>query len=422
MITDLIQEIGSTLRGNKLRTTLTGFAVSWGIFLLICLLGAGNGLMNAFIGNMDDYVASNSMRVSGGWTTMPANGYQDGRRIHLDEGDIAVTEGREFADHIDIVSPVTDGLSATLAIGRKTVEGSVCGVTPSYMDIEKVVLRSGRTLNQADLQQRAKVIVLSSSQAKALSDGDIDDIIGQWVEIQGVAFRIVGIYVQDESSWRSFSYVPYTTMKGIFYPDSNVGSIYFTFHGIKGLQESEAFEKEYGAALKTRHDAHPDDPGALWIWNRHSQNIQMSQAKEIITIALWILSLLTLISGIVGVSNIMLISVKERTHEFGIRKAIGAKPRHILSLIIAESVTITALFGYIGMVLGMAACEIMDKTIGQKAVNIGFTEIHMLEDPTVGLSVALEATLLLIIAGTLAGLAPARKASQVRPIEALRAE
>ena len=148
----------------------------------------------------------------------------------------------------------------------------------------------------------------------------------------------------------------------------------------------------------------------------------MTKANNILQIALWILGILTLISGIVGVSNIMLITVKERTHEFGIRKAIGAKPGNILTLIIAESVTITAIFGYAGMLLGMISCQIMDSTIGQDYVDVGFTQIRMLVDPSVGLDTALEATLLLIVAGTIAGIIPAWKAARVKPIEALRAE
>jgi putative ABC transport system permease protein len=166
----------------------------------------------------------------------------------------------------------------------------------------------------------------------------------------------------------------------------------------------------------------PDDNRGFWIDNGYTDNLEMNKASRIIRIALWILGILTLVSGIVGVSNIMLITVKERTHEFGIRKAIGAKPGAILKLIIGESISITAVFGYIGMFMGMVACQIMDKTVAQDSVNIGGEEIRMLVNPNVGLDIALEATLLLIIAGTLAGVIPAWKAARVKPIEALRAD
>ena len=211
-------------------------------------------------------------------------------------------------------------------------------------------------------------------------------------------------------------------MKGIFYPGDEIGELYLTFNGVHNMKESDEFENKLARRLKTYHKADPEDPNAIWIWNRYSQNAQISMGQRIISIGMWILGLLTLVSGIVGVSNIMLISVKERTHEFGIRKAIGAKPRKILSLIIAESVSITAFFGYVGMGLGMLACEIMDKTLGQNTMDLGFDTIKMMDNPTVGLDVAFEATLLLIVAGTLAGLIPAWKAAKVKPIEALRAE
>ena len=416
MIGDILHEIGSTVRNNKLRTALTGFAVSWGIFLLICLLGAGNGLMNAFMGDTDRFV-QNSIQVFGGKTSLPANGYKEGRRIRLDQGDVDITLGNEFDEYVDMVAPVTSGVSTTLIAGSNTVAGYIEGVTPEIISIEKVVMRDGRFINPLDIQQRNKVAVISSNQ-----DRELGGMLGKWVTMNGFSFKVVGIYEADESDYQSSVYLPYSTVKGIFDTSPEIGTLQFTFHGINTLQQSNEFEELYASRIKTHHEADPSDQNAIWIWNRFSQNIQMNQAASILNLALWILGILTLISGIVGVSNIMLSTVKERAHEFGIRKARGAKPGNILSLIITESVCITAVFGYIGMFLGMVACEVMDKTIGAKAVDIGFTQIHMLENPTVGLNVAIEATLLLIVAGTLAGLVPARKASKVRPIEALRAE
>ena len=174
--------------------------------------------------------------------------------------------------------------------------------------------------------------------------------------------------------------------------------------------------------MNTAHKAAPDDNSAIWVWNRFTQNLQMNKGTDIIRTGLWIIGLLTLLSGIVGVSNIMLITVKERTHEFGIRKAIGASPWSITRLILAESITITAIFGYIGMFFGLVACEILDMTVGNSSVSILGQEITMFVNPTVGVDVAIEATLVLIISGAIAGLVPAMNAAKVRPIEALRAE
>ena len=188
------------------------------------------------------------------------------------------------------------------------------------------------------------------------------------------------------------------------------------------MQENEDFEKLYTTDLNANHHAAPDDDNAIWIWNRFTQNLQMNTGMSIIRTALWIIGIFTLLSGIVGVSNIMLITVKERTREFGVRKAIGATPWSILRLIIVESVIITTFFGYIGMLLGIGANAYLDATAGSKTVDSGLFELTIFLNPTVGLGVCLEATLVMIVAGTIAGLVPARRAAHIKPIDALRAE
>ena len=418
---ELFYEIAGNLRNNKLRTVLTGFAVSWGIFLLICLLGAGNGLMNSFMGSVADYI-SQSITVRGRWTSKPYAGYQEGREIQLDETDVAWTEGPRWAPTVNNVTRQTGSTGVTFSLDGNTVAGQISGVMPEYREQEKLKMYAGRFLNQDDLKQRRKMIVLSLAQAKELSPKNPEAVIGRWVGAGTVSFRVVGLYYTDESSMYRTCPIPYTTYKGIYDTSDKIGSITFTLDGPETKSEHEAFEKEYAGALRLRHDVAPDDWRGIWVNNGYTSNMEMNDAQRYIRTFLWILGLLTLVSGIVGVSNIMLITVKERTHEFGIRKAIGASPAEILKLIIAESVSITAIFGYIGMFLGMIACQIMDKTVGQQAVDIGVAKIQMLVNPTVGLDVALEATILLIVAGTIAGAIPAWKAARVKPIEALRAE
>ena len=421
MIRDLLHEIYSTLRQNKLRTALTGFAVSWGIFLLIALLGAGNGLMNSFSGNVSDFI-SQSISVEGWRTSKPYNGYKEGRRIDLDQRDLDYTNGSEWQGVIYNVTTTTSSTSANLVLGGKSVSGWFTGAMPEHQDQFKIKMAAGRFLNQDDMHERRKVMVISEAQAKELVSGDVEKLLGRWISAGSIAYRVVGIYHTDERDFRRSCYIPYTTYKGIYDNSDKIESITFSVNGPVTLEDHKAFEEEYGSAIKRIHDIAPDDERGIWIMNGYEENLQMTKASSILSIALWILGLLTLISGIVGVSNIMLITVKERTHEFGIRKAIGAKPGNILTLIISESVTITAIFGYAGMLLGMIACQVMDKTIGQDYVDIGFTQIRMLVNPSVGLDVALEATLLLIVAGTIAGIIPAWKAARVKPIEALRAE
>ncbi len=418
---EIIHEIASSLRNNKLRTALTGFAVSWGIFLLIALLGAGNGLMNSFMGNMQDFI-SESITVEGWRTSMPYQGYKEGRDIQLDQADLLYTKGPRWQGTIENVSLATDFTGTTLSLSGNSVSGSLRGVMPDYQEQEKIRMSVGRFLNPDDIREKRKSIVISSAQAKELLPKNPEKLVGKWVNAGNVAYRVVGIYSTDESNMTRLCAIPYSTYKGIYSPNDKIESISFTVKGPETLAEHRAFEKEYTGGLKARHHIAPDDNRGLWINNGYTDNLEMHKASRMIRTALWILGILTLVSGIVGVSNIMLITVKERTHEFGIRKAIGAKPGSILKLIIAESISITAVFGYIGMFMGMMACQIMDKTVAQDAINIGGEEIRMLVNPNVGLDVALEATLLLIIAGTLAGAIPAWKAARVKPIEALRAE
>lgn len=215
-------------------------------------------------------------------------------------------------------------------------------------------------------------------------------------------------------------YCPHATVCAIYSTDSRVGNIEFTFDGLETEQQNNDFEADYRAKLNLNHSAAPDDDNAVWLWNRFMDNIQMARGMGILRTALWVVGLLTLLSGVVGVSNIMLITVRERTREFGIRKAIGARPWSILRLIIIESVVMTTLFGYVGMLCGIAANEYMNATIGRTEVDTGLFKATMFANPTVGVDVCIEATLVMVLAGTLAGLVPARRAARVRPIEALK--
>lgn len=420
---DLFIEILGSIRRNKLRTVLTGFAVSWGIFMLIVLLGAGNGLMNAYKNGGAD-VLTNTMMVGGGWTSVPYDGLKQGRRIRLDDRDIETTAGPLFADVVDGVSPTVYQSGLTISYGKRYVSESLYGVYPDYKIIEKTKMVEGRFINESDIEQQRKVAVIANESATHFlgAGAEASEMIGKRIKVDNLSYLVVGIYDADESRWGADIFVPYTTLKTVYNKGSEIGELTFSFHGLPTKEANEDFEKKYRAVINTSHRASPDDNRAIWIWNRFSQNLQMETATRIISIALWIIGLFTLLGGIVGVSNIMLITVKERTHEFGIRKAIGASPWSIMKGILAESVIITALFGYIGMVLGLAACEILDRTVGSKTISVMGEQHSMLVDPSVGVGVAIGATAVLIVAGTLAGLMPARKASKVKPIEALRAE
>ena len=418
---ELIKEIWSTSKRNKLRTSLTGFAVAWGIFMLIFLLGAGNGLINAQL-QQSDRRLSTSMQVYGGYASKAYRGLKEGRDIQLRTQDLDITE-RAFSDNTQDVGAMLSQYGVNITYGDNYLSSQdLSGVYPSQQRINKVELLAGRFINDIDMKERRKVIVLCEEQAKELTK-DPRALIGRQVNVGNISFQVVGITKDDKQSRNQSAYIPYHTLNAIYRGNAgDVGVIQFEIKNLVTEDQNFAFEKRYRATINTQHDADPADESAIYIWNRYMDNIQMAKGIRMIRVALWVIGIFTLLSGIVGVSNIMLITVKERTREFGIRKAIGAKPWSILKLIITESVIITSFFGYIGMVLGVAANEYMDATIGHEVIDTGLFQATMFVDPTVGLDVCFQATMLIVLAGTVAGLIPAVKAARVRPIEALRAD
>ena len=417
---ELIKEIWSTSKRNKLRTSLTGFAVAWGIFMLIFLLGAGNGLINAQLQQSTRFLA-NSMRVFPGETSKAYKGLKEGRSITLNDKDILISN-KTYGQYVDDVGGRLEQYNVNINYGDNYVASqSLVGVAPTHPKIDKTELIAGRFINEIDMKEQRKNVVLSRSQAKELCK-DYCSLVGKNVKISNLNFQVVGIYKDDESRNNTDAFIAYSTIKTIYAKGDDAGSLEFTIKNLKTREDNKQFEKNYRASINNNHQAAPDDERTIWLWNRYMDNIQMNQGIAIMQTALWIVGLFTLLSGIVGVSNIMLITVKERTREFGVRKAIGAKPWSILKLIITESIIITSFFGYIGMVCGVAANEIMDATIGHTTVDTGLFKAAMFVNPTVGLGTCIGANITIVIAGTIAGLIPAIKAARIRPIEALRAE
>ena len=417
---ELIKEIWSTSKRNKLRTSLTGFAVAWGIFMLIFLLGAGNGLINAQLQQSTRFLA-NSMRVFPGETSKAYKGLKEGRSITLNDKDILISN-QTYGQYVDDVGGRLEQYNVNINYGDNYVASqSLVGVAPTHPKIDKTEMIAGRFINEIDMKEQRKNVVLSRSQAKELCK-DYRSLVGKNVKISNLNFQVVGIYKDDESRNNTEAFIAYSTIKTIYAKGDDAGSLEFTIKNLKTKEDNEQFEKNYRASINNNHQAAPDDERTIWLWNRYMDNIQMNQGIAIMQTALWIVGLFTLLSGIVGVSNIMLITVKERTREFGVRKAIGAKPWSILKLIITESIIITSFFGYIGMVCGVAANEIMDATIGHTTIDTGLFKAAMFVNPTVGIGTCIGATITIVIAGTIAGLIPAIKAARIRPIEALRAE
>ena len=274
-------------------------------------------------------------------------------------------------------------------------------------------------IHDLDVAERRKVLLMSEKREKELAPRG-KSLLNEYILIDGKYFRVVGIYEDDQMSSQTTLYTPYTTVQTLYGKGTAIDELMISGKGLDTEEKNESFEFRLRQGLGKIHTFHPEDQSAVWIWNQARDNEQMNRASSILQVSLWVLGMLTLLSGVVGVSNIMLIAVKERTHEFGIRKALGAKPWNIIRMIILESLIITAIFGYIGMLAGIGFCEYMNATVGNQTLDIGIFQQQVFIDPTVDISTCVRATCIIIIAGALAGFFPARNAAKVKPIEALR--
>lgn len=404
---DLFREIAQTLKHNKLRTTLTGFAVAWGIFLLIVLLGLARGTVNNFEDWWDPETAA-TMSAWGGVTTKPYQGLKPGRRINLEFDDIeAIRSGN--STHVKNVTAQKRIDTAVVSTGREYLTGGVSGVFPEAKATERLGNLKGRFINQKDMDGQRKSIVLSRTNANNLF-GDSVDAVGKRVKALGLSWLVVGVY---DHEWNRTTYIPFNTAMALSGTDNKLSEVTVLTKGLSTIEDGATAEQNVRTTLAHGHRFDPDDEGGVYLWNRFTSYLTNKKGMGILTSGVWVLGLLTLLSGIVGVSNIMFVSVRERTHEIGIRRAIGAKPRSILLQVVAESVAITTLFGYMGVVAGMAVTQLLGTFLdGQMGI----------KNPTVDIRIAVEVTILLIIAGAAAGLFPAIKATKVKPVEALRYE
>jgi putative ABC transport system permease protein len=419
---DNLREIWSTIKKSKLRTFLTGFSVSWGIFMLIVLLGAGNGLGNGIAHNFRN-MGENTVMCWPRYTTRPYKGFQSNRRIQFTEKDVFAIK-REHPE-VHLISPV-NFRSDTLSYGNESMNVEIEAVYPDYASITYVpILPGGRFINGTDLIQRRKVIVLTPRIAEVLFR-DTTSPVGRYIKVGGLMFQVIGIYKNENSNDNSPpAYMPFTTGQTLYENGYGIGNIRFTIDGVDTEAASDAFEARFRARMARRHQYDPSDTNALGMWNTGNEFRMWRGMTNGIALFIWIVGLGTLMAGIVGVSNIMLISVRERTKEFGIRKALGAKPSSILKLIIIESVLVTAVFGYIGMISGIGLTELINYSMemagggGDGGSNNTPT---IFRNPTVSLGISLAATGVLIVAGVVAGYFPARKAVKISAVEAMRME
>lgn len=411
---ELLLEIWTSVRRNKLRTFLTGFSVAWGIFMLVILLGSGNGLKNGVTSNFGEY-AVNSIEIYGGRTSKPYMGYDKGRRIRLTNDDLNILL-REF-NEIDEMAAQAWFPGKLATYQDQFVNVYLRGALPKLSRIEGINVVAGRFINDADINQYRKSIVIDQSVQRVLFKGG--DPLGKTIKLGNSIFTVVGVYKADAMWNEAMCYVPLTAAQLLYSANEPyIGSALFTVDEVRSDKQMEDFEKRVLRRLSAEHYYAPDDESALWINNNMEQYKNMMMVFGGINVFVWIIGLGTLFAGIVGVSNIMLVTVTERTAEFGIRKALGAKPSSIIRLILTESILITALFGYMGMVLGVVAMEIVNHVITTSPQTGEGPTIFL--NPTLNLSVAASATIVLILAGLVAGYIPAYRAAQLKTIDALR--
>lgn len=407
---DTWKEIFEAMGKNKLRTFLTGFTVALGIFIFVTLFGMGNGLQNTF----DEFFgndAVNVLRVFPSETTIPYGGYKAKRRIEFkneDLDDIA----KEFSPLIDYLTPQISR-SSTVTYENESDNYSNRGVGPGMQLAEKNVLMQGRYINNKDVRDRTKVAVIGRMVKKDLFKGD--DPVGEFIDIGGSVFKVVGVFQDDGGdNEERYIYIPFTTRQLIEGNNDKIDNLTIGFKESLGYAGAMKFQNRLDAYLRQKKVISPEDPRGIFIQNVADQLRQNQQFAGALQIIISGIAFAVIISGVIGISNIMVFVVKERTKEIGIRKAMGATPRVITNGIMLESIFITALFGFLGMIIGIVVLN----TITGEALK----DDYFITKPGIDMGIAIFVTILLIICGAIAAFVPARRAARIKPIVALRDE
>lgn len=407
---DKWQEILATIQKNKLRTFLTAFSVAWGIFMLVILLGSGQGLENGVTSQFKDD-AVNTIWISGGQTSVPYDGMNAGRRIRLTNKDHNQT-ALKFKENIQTISSrFTVWSNSTISYKKQYGSFDIVTVHPGTREIEALKFHKGRFINPLDIEKYRKVASISTIVEEALFKNG-ENPIGQYITVNNIPFKVVGVF--EDASERDMRriYVPISTAQRIFSGSNQVHNIAFTTPDIS-VEESQILVERIRSRYASAHRFDPTDKRALWVRNTLENYKRTQSVFTGIRMFVWIIGIGTIIAGIVGVSNIMIIVVKERTKEIGIRKAIGATPGSVIGLIIQEAVLITAFAGYLGLLAGVGLLELYNQFVPPS---------DFFQNPEADFGIAIKATIMLVVAGALAGLFPALRAARIKPVAALRDE
>jgi len=416
---DKLQEIWFTIKQNKLRTFFTAFGVFWGIFMLVVMLGAGKGLHNGVSTGMGD-MATNSLFMWGKKTTIPYKGFPRGRRVRFDNDDT-----KALIDNLPEIEHIAPRLEVSAREGQnnvirkeRTAAYSIKGDYPAYNLIDPSNILHGRFINFNDIQEKRKVVVIGKQVYEEMFDKD-ENPIGEYMKIRGVFFRVIGVSSSKKNDRQAEEenqeiYMPFTTMQTTYNMGNRVG--WYSITAKKGSSAAVVLEKAK-LIMGQRHSISPEDKRAIGSFNVEEQYKKMEGLFIGINGLIWIVGIGTLLAGVIGVSNIMLIIVKERTKEIGIQRALGATPWQIRKQIVIESILLTSISGYIGLVVGVGILETINYLLNKFNANSG-----MFSHPEVDFEKAVMALVILVVAGALAGFIPANRAVSIKPIDALRDE
>jgi putative ABC transport system permease protein len=416
---DKWEEIWLTMKQHKLRTALTAFGVFWGIFMLVILLGAGNGLRNGAMQNFD--IAKNAVFVWTAETTVPFEGFDAGRSVQLNNEDLAALRR---LDEVDIIAPRLrvgnrfSGQALPIVRGDKSVAFLIMGDVPEFLEIKPYILEQGRFLNEIDMQRGRKVAVIGKRVRDELFDPE-EDAIGDYVRIGGVPFQVIGVFdtrVMGEQAINELQtvHVPLSTAQRTFNLANHID--WFGFIPAAGATPTET-EDAVKEVFRSRHHISPDDRQAVQSFNVEREFREMQGIFSGIAGFSWFVAIGTIIAGMVGVANIMMIIVRERTREIGIRKSVGAKPLSIIGMIILEALVISGFAGYVGLVSGVFLIEGVALVMEQLGAQSDF-----FANPEIDFGVAISAIAVLVFSGALAGFFPGLIAARISPVHALRDE
>ena len=406
---DRWREIFQTISKNKLRTALSGFTIAFAILLFTLLFGVGNGLKHTFEeGFAGD--AQNSVYIYGGSTTKPFKGLQSGRRIQFRNDDSQFINAK-FEDEIQFFSPNIERNNIRVIYKGEQNNYTVRGVYPDYQPLESAVVQDGRFLSYLDLERKAKVAAIGRLVEEDLF-GKLS-AMGKEINIEGISYKVVGVFNDPGGDGdERFIYIPFTTMQGMYKPNDELDRFGLTFNPNLNVDKAIAFSNLLTKLLKEKHSVDPRDQGAIRVRNYAEGTRDVQNFMMVLNFIILFIGIGTLIAGVIGISNIMVYIVKERTKELGIRKALGATPGSIIGMIMMESIFVTAIAGYSGLLIGVFALRALGDSL----------EKYFIINPSVETYVVVGATIILVIAGTIAGYVPAKRAARIKPIVALNDE